>query len=183
MNSKKILTVLSTAFILSAMAPTVSANVGEPRPASTFSTQQHLPELKGSHTVTETVEKQAMAEAEITKDKAIEIAKGAVTIPSDYKQQGVSFHTNWLGQESVWQVEWRKESRQSFHEIRVTVNASNGEIIGVSISNHTMDSDPAPFPPKYDFEEATKIAKDYINSVFPNKTEELFLDPNSKRLV
>ncbi|MGO4888767.1 YcdB/YcdC domain-containing protein [Anaerobacillus sp. MEB173] len=185
MKSKKLLTgVLSTAFLLSSIAPAVSANssvpANEEKTASILSVEQQESETTELRTVTTAAEEEAIAAAEISRDKAIEIAKKAVTIPADYTQQGVSFHTNWMGAESVWQIEWRKESRASFHEIRVTVNADTGEIAGINVWNHNMDQENPPFPPKYNFDGAVDIAKDYINSIFPNKTDELYLDPMSK---
>lgn len=178
MNRKKIATaILTTSFCFSTLSPTVFADKGP----ETILSQKVETDSSVLHTTTTDANESAMKEANISKDEAIKIATSVVTIPTDFKQQGINFFANDDINGSTWRVHWMKEDRESYSSIEVTINADNGEVSGINIWNDSRGELP-PFPPKVSYNEAVETARDYINSIIPNKTEELVLDQFSKEM-
>lgn len=121
---------------------------------------------------------EAMKEAKVKKEEAIALAQKAVNIPEGFKQENISFDSNWMGNTEVWRIEWRK-SGDGHHQISVTVDANKAEVIGLDIWSNTREEE-ATFPPKVDYDEAVTIAKDYIQNLYPNKLKDVKLDELTK---
>lgn len=120
----------------------------------------------------------AIKEAKISKEKAVEIAKKAVKISDEFKQEDVRFSSNYRNTE-MWSVEWNKRS-EGYHHIRVGVDANSGEIVSINRYMHEEDVERT-FPPKVDYDKAIDIAEQYIKEHFPEKSGNLILDERAKK--
>ncbi|OPX01040.1 PepSY domain-containing protein [Geobacillus proteiniphilus] len=119
-----------------------------------------------------------MEEIKISKEQAIEIAKKTIHIEKDYKFQGITFSTQWYGNQPVWQMSWYKEDK-GYHGISITVNAQTGNVVNIYIY-HDQDGN-MPFPPKVSYEQAVDVAKQYIQKMYPDKLKELVIDERLKK--
>ncbi|MBM7570445.1 YcdB/YcdC domain-containing protein [Aquibacillus albus] len=126
-------------------------------------------------------QQQLMEEAQISKEKAIEIAQDFVNLSDDYNQENVSFRTNhYINQSSVWTVSWRKQSERTYDYVRVTLDANSGDI--VAMNRNTSDPElEASYPPKVDRSEAKEIALSLIEEQFPDLADQVEYDDVDQR--
>jgi hypothetical protein len=136
----------------------------------------HAASEKGGQVISSASLTNLEKEATITQEKALELAKKAVKIPSGYQQQEIRFDYNYYTGQQLWMISWNKQSRP-YGSINVSVDAETGEIISIDMYNN--DNAPAT-PLKISYEKAVESAKKYIESLYPGKLKEMQIDSNMK---
>jgi hypothetical protein len=103
-----------------------------------------------------------IAEANISKDEAIELAQKHVEIPNDFEQVSVNFNSShYRSGHGVWDIHFeKKENEKGQHAYtRVSIDAENGELIGFNMYDSLKEST---YPPKVDLSKAKEIAQQFL---------------------
>lgn len=119
---------------------------------------------------------QTPAEAKITKDEAVALARKALEIPDEYTVSGVNFFDNKQGpglrNEPSWNINFSKTIQDRYNgNINVIIGADTGRVTNWN----KYDNDPekrAVFPPKADIQKAKEIALQYLQSVNPEEVKQ-----------
>lgn len=117
---------------------------------------------------------QAIKDADVSREEAIEKAKSFVDLSEDYQNENVRFDNNMNGV-TVWSVSWSKQEDGNHHHIDVRVDAETGDVISMNKHFHGEQPNRA-FSPDFEYEKAVSIAKNYIVDEFPDKMGKLSLD-------
>jgi Zn-dependent metalloprotease len=146
---------LTTAVIFSMVSP-VYANEGVNQVSEqTSNDTMEVPETK------EATEKE-IAEANISKDEAIALAKTHVEIPSDFEQVSINFNSrHYRSGHGVWDIHFEKKETEKGHHAytRVSIDAENGKLIGFNLYDSSREST---YPPKVDLSKAKEIAQQFL---------------------
>jgi Zn-dependent metalloprotease len=131
---------------------------------STFSPVLANQDLKTEQATTETTEatEKEIAEAKVSKDEAIELAKTQVKIPADFQQERVNYNSNhYRSGHGVWDIQFEKTDNENRHHayIRVSIDAENGDLIGFNMYDSSKEST---YPPKVDLNKAKEIAQSFL---------------------
>jgi len=120
-------------------------------------------------------ETQAMENAKISKDKALQIANKSIDIPAEYTQRNVEFQSKWWGSNSpAWVFYWDHQG-PDYGSIQIAVDANSGSILNIDM--YTNEYDPnATYPPKVDLGKAKDLAMEFILKHFPDKKDEIVYD-------
>lgn len=159
---------LSTALLLSA----VPSAFAEDAPASAESSMPVLPTslpagdlpVKGGGSSDST----AAVNAKIGKDRAIELARSAVSIPEAYTLSGISFNSiSYQNGRGAWNVQFEKrEQNRTLGSISATIDADTGKLL--NYYGYENDSDRTPtYPPKVDFTAAKSMAEALLHKMNP----------------
>lgn len=106
----------------------------------------------------------------ISKEKAIEVVKKYVEIPSNYVQQYASLYEDYENPgRRLWSISWEKRSDkpEDYGSISAQVDASSSELLSFNIydsSRYTQD-----FRQNLDWEDAEKKADEFLKLVQPEK--------------
>ncbi|MFC4777904.1 YcdB/YcdC domain-containing protein [Paenibacillus sp. GCM10023252] len=122
----------------------------------------------------------APANVKITKDKAVALARKAVSIPDDYKLQGANFSTDPLfkGERSIWGLEFvNKQSGKVQGTISVRLNADNGQLLGFNSWVNNPNAKPS-YPLKVDRTKAQTIALDFLSKQAPQLAGQVIFNPD-----
>lgn len=158
---------LGAAMLLSGALP---AAASDPLQSVSPAAVQSLLKQAGSSSVvsttTSSVQNEAQTDVKISKEEAIALAKKLVEVPDSYTLQGIYLNgpssASILKEGSRWSVEFSKFVRdRNYGSINVTVDANTGKLIGYNRYENDPDKKPV-FPPKVDFQEAKRIALDYV---------------------
>ncbi|WP_240344001.1 S-layer homology domain-containing protein [Paenibacillus sp. SYP-B3998] len=115
-------------------------------------------------------------EASITKERAIELAKTYITIPTGYTLQSVSlnsYYANTGRNYPTWNINYAKKVKDQYYgSLNVSIHGLDGTLLSYSMN----DNDPelkASYPPKVDYKAAKDVAAAWIAKVNPTKQKEL----------
>ncbi|WP_134702834.1 YcdB/YcdC domain-containing protein [Ammoniphilus sp. YIM 78166] len=146
-----------------------------------------IPVAAGAETVTTVTQQvgstQAQAEttplqeAKISREKALEIAKGIAGDLAGFDEPNVSRRTDRMGpyqNQNVWEINWMKRGPQ-FSHVDVAVDADTGVIR--RYSRHVEGEQEAALPPKVKYEDAVKIANDFVKKHFAEHLGNLKYNP------
>ncbi|MFD0694061.1 S-layer homology domain-containing protein [Paenibacillus sp. GCM10027628] len=115
-------------------------------------------------------------EASITKERALELAKTYVTIPTGFTLQSVSLNSYYgSGGRNVptWNINYMKKVKDQYYgNLSVSINGMDGSLTSYSINDNDPDHKPS-YPPKVDFKGAKDVASAWIAKVNPSKQKEL----------
>lgn len=128
---------------------------------------------------TESTTKQtATNQAAIGKDEALKLAKQFVDIPLGYTLENSNFNSNDRFYHPQWNFNFVKKSKNIYvGNINVVIDAKTSELQSFSV--YEQSQQPTSFPPKVSYEEAKKIASDYLLKLFPKRTAEWMLNSDS----
>ncbi|WP_127584427.1 S-layer homology domain-containing protein [Paenibacillus koleovorans] len=163
---------LSTALLLS-LAPSAFADeaVSGMAPAKPISSS--LPIGAGGSSGSGSSGASTAVNAKISKDAAVEAAKQAVSIPSDYVLQNISFSSSMSGSGGAWGLSFEKRDQNRYlGSLNVTINADNGQLI--QYSSYVNDPDQVPsYPPKVDFAGAKTLAQELLQKMHAGEIDSL----------
>ncbi|WP_102346490.1 YcdB/YcdC domain-containing protein [Bacillus sp. Marseille-P3661] len=112
----------------------------------------------------------------VSKEQAIDIAKGFIEIPKEFSQQSVNYQSNWYpGNRTVWNVNWNKQTEQGYGSINITIDAETGTVISMNRWDDTFNQQPA-YPPKVNAAKAKELAQQFIKQKAPQKENLVKLD-------
>ncbi|MDQ1909165.1 S-layer homology domain-containing protein [Paenibacillus sp. GD4] len=118
---------------------------------------------------------EAPVDTKITREKAIELAKQYVEVPSDYTLQGVSYQNMQLlsGQTGAWNIQFTKQDqRRHYGSVSVSIDSDTGKLN--SFYSYQDEGDKAvSYPPKVDLEKAKQIALDSVAKLSPELKDQL----------
>jgi hypothetical protein len=109
------------------------------------------------------------ATANVSKDKAVELARQYASVPDDYALQYVNFSSNPYDRTSsgggVWNLSFAKRVQDRYYgEMSVAIDAGDGKLL--SFYSYANDPDRKPsYPPKVDRVEAQNIAEAFIQKL------------------
>ncbi|WP_240762524.1 S-layer homology domain-containing protein [Paenibacillus thalictri] len=171
---KKAGTVALASAILLTGAPQVWADEVAATSASASVSASVLPG-KGSENV---------ADAKISKDQALELAKKYVYIPEGYVLNSINLNSYGYpyGQSSLsWSLNFSKKVKEQFYgNISMTINANNGRLTSYYINENDPEFKPT-YPPKTDFKGAKQIAAAWLDKMNPQEQNQLqYNDRNEK---
>lgn len=117
----------------------------------------------------------------LTKEKAIEVVKRWVDIPSNLTLKSMSLNTDGgLRDTKTWYFEWSPQSREQGQTITARVDAVNGELIGFNFyhSQYPLQQTDGQ-KSTLTKEAAQKIGEDFLKRIQPDKFKEvkIKLDP------
>ncbi|MEW9699309.1 S-layer homology domain-containing protein [Paenibacillus sp. SI8] len=126
-------------------------------------------------------------ETNITKERAMELAKSYVTIPADYSLQSVSLNSQYASygrNYPTWNLNYIKKVKdQNYGYLNISINGTDGSLTSYSLNGNDPDHKPS-YPPKVDYKGAKELASAWIAKVNPEKQKELLYndsDENSFR--
>ncbi|MCU6795282.1 S-layer homology domain-containing protein [Paenibacillus sp. WQ 127069] len=126
---------------------------------------------------------EAPADTIIKRDRAIELAKQYVAIPSGYILEGVGYQSNLYtisNSRGSWIISFSKKDQKSYGDISVTIESDTGKLLSFYINE--MDTDKKlTFPPKIDLEHAKQTALDYITKTNPQEINQLLYDEDYEK--
>ncbi|MDD2553797.1 MAG: S-layer homology domain-containing protein [Desulfotomaculaceae bacterium] len=121
------------------------------------------------------MEEVAVEEAKnlLSRDEALELATGAVQVPSEYVLNNSRLEQDYLFNDiKNWYFSWEAGSGAERKMMDITVNAAGGELISFNIGSYFYG--PAESPEvKFSEKDALKIAEDYIKNVQPGRWSEV----------
>ncbi|MDC3415945.1 YcdB/YcdC domain-containing protein [Aquibacillus salsiterrae] len=133
-------------------------------------------EVPSTKTISALEKQELMDEANISKEEALKVALDFLDVPSGYKQDNISFQTNWYGNNSsVWSISWSKQEENAYGYINITIDANSGNIVGMNRNFQDPDLDTS-YPPKVDRDEAKTIALSLIKEQFPDIQDQLIYE-------
>lgn len=118
----------------------------------------------------------SLQEAKISREKALEIAKGIAGDLDGFDEPNVSRRTDRMSpyeNQNVWEINWMKRGPQ-FSHVDVAVDADTGVIR--RYSRHVEGEHEAALPPKVKYEDAVKIANDFVKKYY-GESGKLELNP------
>ncbi|WP_238472793.1 YcdB/YcdC domain-containing protein [Desulforamulus profundi] len=119
-----------------------------------------------------------LSKAKFPLDKAIEKAKEVFAIGSDY--EGFKSGFNSYDGRAEWQLNWNRETEPSGN-ISVRIDAITGEIIGMDRWQDIPPGQRYSGPPKYSYEEAGKLAREWAKKLMPHYISQTRLVPNQEQ--
>ncbi|MFC0211788.1 S-layer homology domain-containing protein [Paenibacillus chartarius] len=127
-------------------------------------------------------DEKSKAEAKITKEQAIDIAKKLVTIPEGYTIQNVNLSgRNYMIPNPSWNLNYvKKEGSQYLGNLSVQIDAVDGKLLGYSIYNSDPSYKPS-YPPKVNFQAAKDVAAKWLGQINPEALAQTqYNDSNEK---
>ncbi|WP_068776710.1 S-layer homology domain-containing protein [Paenibacillus sp. FJAT-26967] len=155
--------VMTTALLLGSVTPVMADKaVPSTSPASTVNSNS----VQGKEQLDLT-----QVEPKITKDKAIQLAKGYIPQPEGYTLQSANLYVN-NGpdgkQRKTWNLEYSlKKNKESLGYMNYSLDADSGSLLGYNFYDNNPDRKPS-YPPKTDLNLAKSIAVDYITKLSPD---------------
>lgn len=117
----------------------------------------------------------AVEKTNISKEKAIEIAKKAFPIPKEFIQQNVEFQSNWWGNGvAAWIIQWDRQNPPNYGHFQIVVDAATGSVLNIDMYDNSNQK--PSYPPKVDMTKAKDIALDFIQKHFPEQSTSLVYD-------
>lgn len=120
---------------------------------------------------------EVLQEAKVSREKAIEIAKMVGGNLEGFEEPNVSRRSGLRGpyeNENVWEIRWMKPGPQ-FSHIEVAVDADTGVIR--RYYRQIEGEQEVKLPPRVKYEEAVKIAEEFVKKTYGEKVGNLQLDP------
>jgi len=118
-------------------------------------------------------------DAKITKDQALERAKGYIALPEGYTLQSISLNAYYgmNGQNiPTWNISYTKKVKDRFYgSANISINGLDGSLTSFNINDDDPDHKPS-YPPKVDYQAAKELAAAFIGKVNPEKQKELLYD-------
>ncbi|MBD0382011.1 S-layer homology domain-containing protein [Paenibacillus sedimenti] len=115
-------------------------------------------------------------EASITKERALELAKTYIAIPTGFTLQSVSlnsYYGNGGRSFPTWNIHYTKKVKDQYYgNLSVSINGLDGSLTSYSINDNDPEHKPS-YPPKVDFKRAKEVATAWIAKVNPSKQKEL----------
>jgi len=124
-----------------------------------------------------------LPEASITKERALELAKSYVAIPSGYTLQSVSLNGYYGGSRSypTWSISYAKKVKDQFYgNLNISINGLDGSLSSYYKNDQDPDSKPS-YPPKVDFKGAKDAATAWIAKVNPGKQSDLLYNDTEEK--
>ncbi|GIP38829.1 hypothetical protein J31TS4_21090 [Paenibacillus sp. J31TS4] len=151
---------LTTAMLLSAVPPVLADKAA---PASDSVSSAPAASNPGTPAA------EAPSDVKISKERAIELAPTFVTIPSDYKLQGISYNSRQYPNGSgAWSINYEKRQQDRyFGNISITIDAETGSLLSY-YSYENDPSSPEAFPPKLDWSAAKASAEQVLGRLAPD---------------
>lgn len=119
-----------------------------------------------------------LSKAKFPLDKAIEKAKEVFAIGSDY--EGFKSGFNSYDGRAEWQLNWNRETEPRGN-ISVRIDAITGEIIGMDRWQDVPPGQRYSGLPKYSYEEAGKLAREWAKKLMPHYISQTRLVPNQEQ--
>ncbi len=116
--------------------------------------------------------------AKISKEKADQLSRSIVKIPKEYVLQHASYQSNTLyaGKEGNWSLYYTlKKNNKTIGNVRTTINADTGELIGYNSSLNDPTRKPS-YPPKVNRDKAQDLASSFIKEVGVKYQNQIKLD-------
>lgn len=161
-TKKQLIVGLATAVALTALPAgawaDTAARADQPIPLITEENQPVAPPGGGE---------EAPADVAVSRDKAVELARKLLQIPTEYTLQSASYNTDRLagGTRSAWNLDFvKKVNGKQLGSIQARIHATSGELLGYGSYINDPNYKPA-YPPKVDREQSMKIAEDFIAKV------------------
>ncbi|MGG2196644.1 S-layer homology domain-containing protein [Paenibacillus sp.] len=112
----------------------------------------------------------------ITKERAIELAKSYIDLPEGYALQSVNLNAYAVFRQKpvpTWNLYYAKRSKDhDYGSINITINGLTGKLTGYSFYNNDPNYKPS-YPPKVNFQGAKEIASQWIDKLNPADRKEL----------
>ncbi|RXT04528.1 YcdB/YcdC domain-containing protein [Ammoniphilus sp. CFH 90114] len=108
-------------------------------------------------------------EAKVSREKAMEIAKGIAGSLDGFDEPHASRRTGMMGpynNEDVWEINWSKRGPQYAH-VSVTVDAQTGVIR--NYNRHVESEQEVKLPPNVKYTDAIKIAEEFVKKHYGEK--------------
>lgn len=158
---------LSTTLLLSAVPSALAADA----PSAASSMNSTLPAVApGAGKSGDATDPAAAADAKISKEKAIELAKSAVPLPEGYTLQGISFNSiSYQNGKGAWNVQFEKrEQNRTLGSSSSTIDADSGKLLNYYSSEYNADRT-FTYPPKVDLKGAKEIARALLHKMNPDE--------------
>ncbi|MCZ8516217.1 S-layer homology domain-containing protein [Paenibacillus filicis] len=127
---------------------------------------------------------EAPVDTKISRERAIELAKGYVTIPGDYKLQNVNNQSSFNpagGSRGSWSLSFVKQDQNRYYgNISVSVDADTGKLLSFYLSKNEPDKKPV-FPPKVQLAQAKQLVEEYIAAMKPELKDQIKYDDEFER--
>jgi hypothetical protein len=168
---------------VSAMSPeAASTSFGQPMNAMSGIGEMSVPGGMGMDKPTSSTE--TPVDTKISRDRAIELAKQYVTIPDDYKLQGVSYQSNVYtlnNSRGSWSISYMKQDQKQYYgNINVSVDSDSGKLLNYYINVNDPEKKPT-FPPKVNLTQAKELALAYIAKMNPEEKDQLKYDTDFEK--
>jgi hypothetical protein len=128
-------------------------------------------------------DEKTIAEAKITKDQAIELAKKTVAIPDGYTLQNVNLYSGYMQQGPVWNLNYvKKQGDQYLGNETIQIHGITGKLVGYNLYNNDPSYKPS-FPPKVDYQGAKDIAAKWLAQVNPEAAAQTKYNDSNERMA
>ncbi|QGQ98036.1 S-layer homology domain-containing protein [Paenibacillus psychroresistens] len=170
---------LTTALLLSTVSPILAAGgAALPKPSINSG-----PQAINSNSTPSVTDSTYADEAKISKEKAIELAKLYVEIPSSYVLQNISFNSNsYSNGSSLWNLQYGKKTDDKYYgSISVGIDSDSGKLMNYYYNDENPANKPA-YPPKVNLKTAKELATELLKKFNPNELSHLQYNDNFEKL-
>ncbi|MEI7026601.1 S-layer homology domain-containing protein [Paenibacillus sp. y28] len=127
---------------------------------------------------------EAPADAKISKDQAVSLAKQLVKIPDGYELRNISYNKAYYelsGGRGAWSMYFEKKvTERAINTISVSIDAENGRLTGYYFSENDPDKKPS-YPPKYDLSQAKTVADSFIGDLNSGEAGQIQYDDSFEK--